>query len=212
MKLNLILGLAALSIVAIAPSVSAQVVLSKDSTNRLYVSGLQANTEYPLTMTSSNITRRLLANQCGLITVPAPNSTNNNPASFVVVDGSIVNPASLEIKAIPRCSSTNGVYSLDIAAPANFVTPRGQTILVNKSPNLAIEIQIESPRLRNFTTDACGILRVTNSATFPVTNGSNIAVGDSNNPLFFGAVPGTESTPPLCFEGVKYTASAEFPL
>ncbi|AFY74795.1 hypothetical protein Syn7502_02859 [Synechococcus sp. PCC 7502] len=200
MKNQLILSLALLS--AIAPlAANAEITVTKDSSNRAYVSGLSPSTQYNVQLNDGTVTRRILANQCGLITV-APASSNQT-VSYVVLGGSTIDPNTLETRAIPRC--VNGL--LDIPATANFKTPRGQVVLVGQTPNYAAEVGVITPRTRQITTDACGTLTLRPSSTFPVSPAAGFRVNDV---LYF--VPTTDSFPPLCSNGVAYEASQQFGL
>jgi len=195
---KLILALALIAAIApsVGDSVSAQTVSKNGS--RIYVEGLNPNAQYTIKVVNGTVSRRYLANPCGVIIVPASNGLQPT----VSLNGGSVLTNNLVDRSAPRC--VNGV--LDIAAPDNFRTPSGQVGIVGQTPNFAALLDIQVLRTRNFTANACGTLQINTSTTFPAGN-FLINESQTNNIL-----PSTESSPPLCVDGVKYLADSNFPL
>jgi len=192
---KLFLSLAAIATLAqIAPSVFAQAI-TKDSTGRIYVRGNTASQPASFSFSGSPQTRRVLANQCGVIVIPA---LNGGLPSSVQVSGSVINPSSLPTGTIPRC--VNG--SLEVPVSGDFTTPTFQTVVVNKTPNLAVDAIITGTRERSYTADACGTIRITSSASFNPGDSFSVGGGSATS---VSAIPTTN--PPLCRTGILYLPS-----
>ncbi|AFY74796.1 hypothetical protein Syn7502_02860 [Synechococcus sp. PCC 7502] len=163
MKNQIILSLVVLSGITCQSAIAETV--TRDTDGRVYVrTGIP---KAPLTIEFGDtpVTRRVLANECGLLVV-RPLAATELPTSITPQGGATVDPSSLEVGTIPTC--TNGV--LDINPTGNFRTTTNTVVLVAQTPNLAIDVVVTGKRTRQFTTNACGVVRVANSSSFTIGN------------------------------------------
>jgi|GEM_PF-1823458 hypothetical protein len=173
-KLISLFALGTIAVTAVAP-VSAQVVLTKDADGRVYIRTGFSRTPFEVEFGSSPVTRRVLANECGLMIV-RPLVRTELPSS-INFDGqapSLIVPSGLPVATIPRC--VNG--SLEIQPTGNFRTINNDVVLVGTTANQAQDVQVVGKRVRRFNSNACGVVTIVNSASFNI-GGSILPAGGS---------------------------------
>jgi len=161
-KLISLFALGAIAATAVVPmSMSAQ-VLTKDADGRVYIRTGSARTPFEVEFGSSPVTRRVLANECGLMVV-RPIVRTELPSS-VNFSGQAITPSLLTVATIPRC--VNG--QLEITPSGNFRTINNDVVLVGTTANLAQDVEIVGKRVRRFNSNACGVVSIVNSASFNI--------------------------------------------
>ncbi|BDA71603.1 hypothetical protein CAL7716_057690 [Calothrix sp. PCC 7716] len=135
---------------------------------------------------SSAATTARVAGACGELRISVPAS-----GSFtgLKVDGTAVDASTLPTQTLPSCVS--GTFAE--TRSANFKTPAGQVIIVGKTPNSAVSIELPQPTVANVSVNACGfgILRQRTGQTLPATFST-----DSTS--YTMTALKDASTPPLC--------------
>ncbi|AFY74797.1 hypothetical protein Syn7502_02861 [Synechococcus sp. PCC 7502] len=173
---------------AIAPLSAIAETITKDPDGRVYVRTGTPRTPVSIDFNSSPVTRRVLANECGLLIV-RPLTATELPQLIVPSGSPSILPDSLPVSAIPTC--TNGVLS--ITPTGSFRTTNNSVVIVGAQPNLAIDVSITGKRTREFTTNACGVARVVNSASFNI--GGVLKVQGGSDTLVNGL---STEAPPIC--------------
>jgi hypothetical protein len=135
---------------------------------------------------SSAATQARVAGACGEIRLSVPAS-----GSFagLKVDGTAIDATTLPTQTLPSCVSGS------FAEPrtANFKTPAGQVVVVGKTANTAVAIELPQPSVATVSINACGfgLLRARSGSTLPATFST-----DSTN--YTVASLKDASVPPLC--------------
>lgn len=112
---------------------------------------------------SASTTARV-AGACGELRISVPAS-----GSFagLKVDGTAVDASTLPTQTLPSC--VNGAFAE--SRTANFKTPAGQVVIVGKTANTAVSIELPQPTVANVSVNACGfgVLRQRTGQTLPAT-------------------------------------------
>lgn len=134
---------------------------------------------------SASTTARV-AGACGELRISVPSS-----GSFagLKVDGTAIDASALPTQTLPSCVS--GAFAE--SRTANFKTPAGQVVVIGKTPNSAVSIELPQPTVANVSANACGfgVLRARTGQTLPATFST-----DSTS--YTMASLKTASAPPLC--------------
>jgi|GEM_PF-2727673 len=199
-RLLSVLGLATLSLPAFATIATAMPF--KDAAGVVY---FQESWQTPaqklvIELTGSSLTKNVIANQCGLATVPVPSATVPMPPS-IKLGTTIVDVASLSVAATPKCglNSTTGTYSLATPAPNSFKTIDGKVVVVGQAPSLSQVAEYTGVgKIKNLTTDKCALAKLgSTSAPAPSSfkfNGSSFTTSSLST-----------AVPNRCIGGVKYS-------
>ncbi len=171
-----------------SPVLGQSVSAFKDSSGQVYLFNLTPGSVIEVDLTK-NLTRGVVANSCGVISVKSSQS--------FTVDGQTINPTdNLELKqSVPtNCTDLAGY-------PAVFKTNSGAIALTGKSPGTAYTVQIPNyKQSRKFTVNACGFVRigkevVSSTIGLPTSDG-----GKANFELSYFP----ESAPLSCQKGQLY--------
>jgi hypothetical protein len=172
---------------------SAAVSVFKDSQGAVYVSGLTPSSGAPVTFNNVPKTRNALSNACGLLVIR--NSTNYPIGSTITVGSTAITTGTLTTETVPSCN--NG--TLEVPRASNFKTADGSVVAVGLTASTQYPITYNgSAQVRNATANACGFIRLTSNARFPLTG--TISIGGTSYNL--SSVP--TQNPPLCRGGVLY--------
>lgn len=113
---------------------------------------------------NASSTQARVAGSCGEVRLSVPAS-----GSFagLKVDNVAVDATTLPTQTLPSCVS--GAF----AEPrtANFKTPAGQVVIVGKTPNSAVSIELPQPSVATVSVNGCGfgVLRPRTGQTLPAT-------------------------------------------
>jgi hypothetical protein len=163
----------------------------KDAEGNIHVQNLTPGAS--ATVLSGELTRKVTANFCGLVTVSVP--TGQTMPATVQVGADTITVATLPVQSVPRC--VNSV--LAEARPANFKDASGRVVVVAKTPGTQYDVVYTGlPATRTLTANACGFIRISNTASRPVPTSFTY-----NGTTYTTATLPTQN-PGLCRSGVKY--------
>lgn len=172
---KLVLGLT--GIVAIAPALTAVIASSSpalaipyngatvykttaDGIDQIIISGT-ASTRVAVMIENQDRSTGRIAGACGEVRV----SSSTGDYEGLKVDDTAIDVSSLPSQTLPSCVSG----SFSEARTANFKTPTGQVVIVNKTPGAAVKVTLQSDSTRYVTLNGCGfgVLRATSSSPLP---------------------------------------------
>jgi hypothetical protein len=181
-------ALAALTAVVFPLAAQAQF---KDADGAIHIQNLSAGQK--ISISSGELTKKITANFCGLVTVGIP--TGQSMPASVMVGTDTITVASLPVQTVPRC--VNNV--LAETRSANFKDSNGRVIVVNKTPGTQYTvIYTGTPALKSYTANTCGLVKVSNTTNSPAP-----ASFTYNGTAFTTSSLPTQ-TPAKCISGVKY--------
>lgn len=203
-RLLSVLGLATLSLPAFATIATAAIVF-KDASGKVYLeNSFTAKEKTFIDLTTSPLTKKSVANNCGLVVVNPPSTTIPMPASITVSSTSdtvtVPNTSTLTAGAIPKCvlNASTGIYSLATPMPTMIRTATGQVVIPGKAAQSQWTASYEGLfKKKALTADLCGL----------------VGFGSTSNPApatfnFLGSSYTTSSlptrAPSRCIKGVKY--------
>ncbi len=172
-------------------------ITRSNGTPAVIVANQTAGNRITVAFPNATSTRRVTANECGLITL---RNTSSRPiANLVSVDGEAINQATLPQQLLPRCVNGN----LEESRTAHFKTGAGEVVLV-KTPNTVYQAVYSGGRNRNVTVNACGYGQITTTSTYDLTATEFQAFEIGGTAYDLNTLP--EASPaPLCRSGNLYT-------
>lgn len=149
---------------------------------------------------SINRANARLADACGFVRI----SSSTGDFTGLKVDGVPINASNLPINTNPSC--TGGVPSEP--RTENYKTANNQVVVVGKTPNTAVTIELPAPQTQNVTINACGfgVLRSRAGESLPTafsvgsSNYTTASLPNSINPPYQRTVDGA----PLCYVTVGW--------
>ncbi|MBW4600677.1 MAG: hypothetical protein KME29_14040 [Calothrix sp. FI2-JRJ7] len=159
---------------------------STDRGNPVVVFSASPGSRIRVNLGSSASTTARVAGACGELRISVPAS-----GSFagLKVDGTAIDASTLPTQTLPSCVS--GAFAE--TRSANFKTPAGQIIVVGKTPNSAVSIELPQPTVATVSVNGCGfgVLRARTGSTLPATFST-----DSTS--YTMTALKSASAPPLC--------------
>jgi len=185
-----LVGLAAVSCLSVVSPAMAQF---KDSDGNIHFQNLTPSQKIEYSA-GSGLTKKIVANFCGLLVVPVPSSTVPMPGS-ITVGGASVSISSLPVLSVPSC--LNNVLKEPRAA--NFKDATGRVVLVSRTPGVQAEIVYTGvPATKSLTANGCGYARIGNSVTTPAP------ASFTYNGTSFTSSALTMRIPNRCIDGKKF--------
>lgn len=170
-KTSFICGLGIISAIASSLAPAAAIPYKGDTVYKAVDKGLpivifsaSPGSKIRVNLGSSAATQARVAGACGEVRLSVPAS-----GSFagLKVDGTAIDATALPTQTLPSCVSGS------FAEPrtANFKTAAGQVIIVGKTANAAVSIELPQPSVATVSVNACGFgtLRARSGATLPAT-------------------------------------------
>ena len=170
---QILLGVGVLSIALPVLALPALATPFKDATGAVHFqTGLTASQKINLELTGTPVTKKIKANQCGLLTIGAPSTSVPMPGSISVA-GSAIDTTSLAVAGTPKCSlnSTSGQYELATPVTSNFRTTTGSVVLVSQTPGAEITVEYTGiNKIKSVTANKCGLAKLgSTSSPAPAT-------------------------------------------
>lgn len=168
----------------------------KDSAGNVIMhTGVTANESIPVEYTDTPLKRMVRAGYCGEIRI-APNTAMPTLPSSVKVAGTSITLSSITMPtSVPKCVGN----AFEPAATGDFKNDAGAYFITGKTPGLSYEVEfIGVPTTKNVRANACGYLRLSNTATNPLPATLKI---DGTSQTVSGL---PTADPPLCTNGIKY--------
>jgi hypothetical protein len=164
----------------------------KDADGNIHIQNLTASQKIDI-QHGTHTTKRV-ANGCGLVTVSKPSSIPVMPSS-IVVGTDTIDVAALPVQTTPKC--TNNV--LAETRSTNYKTASGTVVVVGKTSGVSYDVTFTGvPTTRTSTANACGFVRISNSATRPAPTSFTYG-GQSYDTA---ALP--TQIPSRCYNGIKF--------
>ncbi len=184
MKVKFIAGFF-LSIFALAPASaiqyngSAVYKATENGITTVYING-NPGSKVAVDLGQVSKTVSKLSAACGDVRISIPKGNPN--FTGLNVDGTAIDYASLPVQTLPTCK--NGTFTE--ARTANFKTPKGQVVIVGKTPSTSVSITVMADSLRSITVNQCGnaLLRASKGSTLPPTftiNGTSYTLASLPN-------------------------------
>lgn len=193
MKNALLLSTIALAIVS---PTSAQAVPFIDEQGQIRIEDATPNSQIEI---STEISRRIRANSCGLMIIRKPSVVPTMPAQIQLEDPTApanqrpITIANLPVNTIPACINNQ----LAAPRPDDFKTEAGQVVIVGRSSGVAYMVGFGGLYPRKVQSNACGMIRFNasqfNSNPTFVYNGQTYSVSSLEG-----------RTPAKCINGIKY--------
>jgi hypothetical protein len=163
----------------------------KDTTGSIYIQDAAPNTSVQIQ--TGELSRKVTANFCGLVTVSVPTGATM-PAS-ITVGTDAIDTTTLPVQTIPRCVDN----ALAEARPANFKDASGRVVVVGKTPGVGYQVTYPGvPANRSLSSNACGFIKISNSVARPAPTSFT----------YLGTAYDTASlptqTPARCIDGIKF--------
>ncbi|MCX5965058.1 MAG: hypothetical protein NT070_18595 [Cyanobacteria bacterium] len=193
------LPVAVLAMISLASS--AQAAPFKDAAGVVHFqdAGQTVGQKLNLELTGTPLTRSVVTNQCGLVTIPVPSATVPIPTN-VQLGTTNIDTTYLPVSATPKCAlnTTTGTYSLLTPVTGNFKTISGQVVVVNQTPSLAQLVQYTGVgKSKVLTVGKCGEAKL-GSASAPAP----ITFKFSGTDYTTASLP--MAVPARCIGGIKY--------
>lgn len=172
---------------AVPPVFAQSISAFKDSSGQVYLFNLTPNSTIEVD-TTKNLTRGVVANSCGVISIKSSQS--------FIVDGVTYNPSdNLEVRQnVPSNCSDLATY------PNTFRTNSGAIAIQGKSPGVAYTVQISNyKQSRRFTVNDCGFVRIGKEVV-----GSEIGLPTNSGKAIFQLSNFLTSHPLNCIKGELY--------
>lgn len=182
----------ALTACSLFTATSALAAPFKDSDGNIHFQDLTAAQK--ISVQYGTYTTKKTANGCGLVSISKPSSVATMPAS-IVVGTDTIDVASLPVQTTPKC--TNNV--LAEARSTNYKTSSGTVVVVGKTSGISYDVTFTGvPVTKTSTANACGFVKLTNSATKPAPTAFTYG-GQSYDTA---SLP--TQIPSRCYNGIKF--------
>jgi hypothetical protein len=164
----------------------------KDSDGNIHIQDLTASQKIDIQY--GTLSTKRVANGCGLVSISKPSSIPSMPSS-IMVGTDTIDVASLPVQTTPKC--TNNV--LAETRSTNFKTSSGTVVVVGKTSGVSYDVTFTGvPTTKTSTANACGFVRISNSATKPAP--TSFTYGGQNYDT--AALP--TQIPSRCYNGIKF--------